>query len=190
MRSCVVSMTTLLCLMKFKVIFGHVKTFVMTNSSGKLWSRKSKQNMAVAIRFSNWPFAIWFWKLRGSWILKRFTRKGCLIPSKSIQLIALRKAFDSTRASFARPFLKTWNTEGHTAFCLSFQDYCARKRHVQFFCGFILHKLFFNLWRCNFGRGITVISTVASCLVSFDFLDFTLNFFESCWGTVHVFSWF
>ena len=70
MRPCVVSMTTLLFLIKCKPIFGPVNFFITTKSSTKILSSFSKLSVAVANGFSNWPSATCIWKLGGSSFLR------------------------------------------------------------------------------------------------------------------------
>ena len=65
MRSFVVSMTTLLCLMKCKPMISPVKLFITRKCSCKLWSPMSNLSLVVAGSFSNQSFATWFFKLRG-----------------------------------------------------------------------------------------------------------------------------
>ena len=57
MRPCVVSMTTLLFLIKCNPIIGPVNFFNTTKCSAKKLSPISNYNVAVDIGFSNWPFA-------------------------------------------------------------------------------------------------------------------------------------
>ena len=57
MRPCVVSMTTLLFLMKCNPIIGPVIFFIKTNCSTNTLSPFSNLSVAVANRFSNWPLA-------------------------------------------------------------------------------------------------------------------------------------
>ena len=56
-RPCVVSMTTLLCLMKCNPIMD--KIFITTECSAKVLSPMSNLSVAVDMGFSNWPFATW-----------------------------------------------------------------------------------------------------------------------------------
>ena len=88
-RPCVVSITTLLCLMKCKPIIGPVRLPITTKCSAKVWSSMSKLSVAVAVGFSNWPFATWIWKLGGSSILKLLEGDCCLILSSSFWAFAL-----------------------------------------------------------------------------------------------------
>ena len=67
---CVLSMTKLLRLMKCNLMMNPVKLFTTTKCSAEVLSPIWKLSVAVAIGFSNWPFASWIWKLRGSSILK------------------------------------------------------------------------------------------------------------------------
>ena len=59
MSRCVVSMTTLLCLMKCNPIMSPVKFFITTKCYAKISSPLSNLSVAVAIGFSNWSFATW-----------------------------------------------------------------------------------------------------------------------------------
>ena len=81
MRPCVVSMTTLLCLKKCNPIIGPVRFFITTECSPKRWSPMTNLSVAVAVGFSNWPFATWIWKLGGSSIFKILDGACCLILS-------------------------------------------------------------------------------------------------------------
>ena len=53
MKPCVVSVTTLLCLLKFNPILGPVKFFSTTKCSGKALSPMLYLNMVVAFGFWN-----------------------------------------------------------------------------------------------------------------------------------------
>ena len=57
MRPCVVSMTTLLFLIKCNPIIGPVNFFITTRCSAKPLSPISNFSVAVDIGFSNWPLA-------------------------------------------------------------------------------------------------------------------------------------
>ena len=57
MRPCVVSMTTLLFLIKCNPIIGPVKFFITMKCSAKVLSPISNLSMAVAKGFSKWPLA-------------------------------------------------------------------------------------------------------------------------------------
>ena len=57
MRPCVVSMSTLLFLIKCNPIIGPVNFFIMTKCSAKELSPISIFSVAVDIGFSNWPLA-------------------------------------------------------------------------------------------------------------------------------------
>ena len=59
MRPCVLSMTTLLCLMKSNPIMGPVNFFITTKCSAKVLSPMSNLSVAVDMGFSNRPFATW-----------------------------------------------------------------------------------------------------------------------------------
>ena len=70
MRPCVVSVTTLLILIKCKPMIGPVSLFFSTKCSTNVLSPVSILNVVVANRFSNWPFATCTWKSKG----RRFWR--------------------------------------------------------------------------------------------------------------------
>ena len=89
MRSCVVSLTTPLSLIKSNPIKGPVKFLITTNNSARVLSLMSNLSVAVDIGFSNWPFATWICKLGGSLILKMLAIACCLIFSNSVWAIAL-----------------------------------------------------------------------------------------------------
>ena len=57
MKPCVVSMTTLLFLIKCNPIIGAVHFFITTRCSAKVLSPISNLSVAVAKVFSNWPLA-------------------------------------------------------------------------------------------------------------------------------------
>ena len=114
--------------------------------------------MAVAIRFSDWPFATWISKLRGSSILKLFVGACCLIPFKSIHRLLIQLGRRLLGNSWYR---EIWRDIEH--FFPSFQHCCGGQRNVELISGFIPHKHFFNLWSSNWGTAIAVISIVASC---------------------------
>ena len=57
MRPCVVSMTTLLFLIKCNPIIGPVSFFITTKCSAKVLSPISNFSVAVDNGFSNWPLA-------------------------------------------------------------------------------------------------------------------------------------
>ena len=88
-RQCVVSMTTLFCLMKWNPIMSPVKFFITTKRSAKMWSPMPNLSVAVAIGFSNWPLVTCIWNLGGSSILSILDGAYCLIMSKSFWAIAL-----------------------------------------------------------------------------------------------------
>ena len=113
MRPCVVSMTTLLFLIKCYPIIGPVNFFFTTKCSAKALSpisNFSNFSVAVYVGFCNWPLATCIWKLGGSSILRRFFGAFCLIVSKSSWAIALTNAPESTRASTVRLFSKSRGT--------------------------------------------------------------------------------
>ena len=57
MRPCVVSMTTLLFIIKCNPIVGPVNFFITTKCSSKVLSPISNFSVAVDSGFSNWPLA-------------------------------------------------------------------------------------------------------------------------------------
>ena len=59
MKPCVVSMTTLLSLIKWNSKMGHVRFFITTKCSAEVWCPISNSSVAIANGFSNWPFATW-----------------------------------------------------------------------------------------------------------------------------------
>ena len=83
MSPCVVSMTTLLFLIKCNPIIGPVNFFITTTCSANELSPISNFSVAVDKGFSNWPLATCFWKLGGSSILRMLFGAFCLIVSKS-----------------------------------------------------------------------------------------------------------
>ena len=110
MRPCVVSMTTLLFLIKCSPIIGPVSFFITTKCSAKELSPISNFSVAVDTGFSNWPLATCIWKLAGSSILRILFGAFCFIVSKSSWAIALTNAPESTRASTVRFFSKSRGT--------------------------------------------------------------------------------
>ena len=110
MRPCVVSMTTLLFLIKCNPIIGPVNFFITTKCSAKELSPISNFSVAVDSGFSNWPFATCIWKLGGSSIFRILFEAFCLIVSKSSWAIALTNAPESTRASTVWLFSKSRGT--------------------------------------------------------------------------------
>ena len=83
MRPCVVSMTTLLFLIKCNPIIGPVNFFTTTKCSAKMLSPISIFSVAVDNGFSNWPLATCICKLGGSSILRILFGAFCLIVPKS-----------------------------------------------------------------------------------------------------------
>ena len=83
MRPCVVSMTTLLFLIKCNPFIGRVNFFNTTKCSAKELSPFSNFSVAVDNGFSNWPLATCIWKMGGSSILRMLLGAFCLIVSKS-----------------------------------------------------------------------------------------------------------
>ena len=60
MRPCVVSLTTLLVLIKCNPIIGPINFFIKTKCSAKVLSPISNLSVAVDSGFCNWPLAICF----------------------------------------------------------------------------------------------------------------------------------
>ena len=89
MRSCVLSMTTLLCLMKCNPIMDPVNFLITMKCSAKVWSPLSNLSVTVAFGFSNWPFATWIWELGESSAAKTLAGACCLIMFSSFWAIAL-----------------------------------------------------------------------------------------------------
>ena len=104
MRPCVVSVTTLLFLIKCNPIIGPVNFFITTKCSANELSPISTLRVTVDKGFYNWPLATCIWKLGGSSILKILLGAFCLVVSKSSWAIALTNAPKSTRASTVRLF--------------------------------------------------------------------------------------
>ena len=107
MSPCVVSMITLLFLIKCNSIIGPVNFFITTKCLANELSPISNLSVAVDNGFSNWPWATCIWKLGGSSILTMLLGAFCLIDSKSSCAIALTNARESTRASTVRLFSKS-----------------------------------------------------------------------------------
>ena len=123
MRPCVVSLTTLLFLIKCNPIIGPVDFFITTKCSAKALSPISNFSVAVDNGFSNWPLATCIRKLRGSSILKMLFVAFCFFVSKSSWAMALTNALESTRAhTVGIILLRIQKRIEH--FLLSFQDYC------------------------------------------------------------------
>ena len=112
-RPSVVSMTTLLFLIKCNPITGPVNFFIMTKCSAKVLSPISNLSVVVDNGFSNWPLATRIWKLGWSSSLRIIFGAFCFSVSKSSWAIALTNADESTRASTVRLFSKS---EAHRAF--------------------------------------------------------------------------
>ena len=110
MRPCVVSMTTLLFLIKCNPNIDPVNFFNTTKCSTKILSPVSNLSVDVAIGFSNWPLATCIWKLGGSSILRILIGAFSFTVSKSSREIALTNAPESTRASIVRIFSKSRGT--------------------------------------------------------------------------------
>ena len=100
MRPCVVSVTTLLCLMKCNPVIGPVRFFSTTKCSAKMWSPMSNINVVLAVGFSNSPFATGIWKLGGSSIFRTLDGACCLVLSSLFWAIALTWAPESTSGFF------------------------------------------------------------------------------------------
>ena len=107
---CVVSMTTLLFLIKCNPIIGPVNFCITTECSANELSLLSNFSVAVDNGFSNWPLATCIRKLGGSSILRMLLGAFCLIVSKSSFAIALTNAPQCTRASTVRLFSKSRGT--------------------------------------------------------------------------------
>ena len=124
MRPCVVSMTTLLFLIKCNPIIGPVNFFITTKYSANELSPISNFSVTVSNGFSNWPLATCIWKMGRSSFLRMLLGAFCLclIVSKSSWAIALTNAPESTRASSVWFFFKIQRHIEHLL--LSFQDYC------------------------------------------------------------------
>ena len=109
-RPCVVSLTTLLFLIKCNPVIGPVSFFITAKCSAKELSPISNFSVAVDIGFSNWPFATCIWKLGGSSTSRMLFGAFCFMVSKSSWAIALTNAPESTRASTVRLFSKSRGT--------------------------------------------------------------------------------
>ena len=107
---CVVSMTTLLFLLKCNPIIGPVNFFITTKCSAKELSPISNFSVVVDNGLSNWPLATFIWKLGGSSILRMLLGAFFLIVSKSSWAIALTIAPESFRTSTVRLFSKSRGT--------------------------------------------------------------------------------
>ena len=118
MRPCVVSMTTLLFLIKCNPIFGPANFFITTKCSAKVLSPISNFSVAVANGFSNWPLATCIWRLGVLSILRLLFGAFCFIVSKSSWEIALTNAPESTRASTVRLVSKSRGTYSLSCFHL------------------------------------------------------------------------
>ena len=110
MRSCVVSMTTLLFLIKSNPNNHPVNFFITMKCSAKRLSPISNWSVAFATGFSNRPLATFIWKLGWSSIFKILFGNFSLIGYKSFWAIALTNAPESTRASTVRFFSKSRGT--------------------------------------------------------------------------------
>ena len=87
MRPCVVSMTTLLFLLKFNPKIGPVNFFITTKFSANMLSPISNLSAPVGNGYSSWPFATCIWKLGGLSILRLlFGLFVLLCPTHSGQL--------------------------------------------------------------------------------------------------------
>ena len=103
MSPSVVSLTTLLRLMKSKPTTGPVIFFITTKCSAKVWSLKSNLNVVVASNFSNWPFATWVRGLAAPSYLKTLAGPYCLIFFNWFWAIALTQTLGSAKASIVEP---------------------------------------------------------------------------------------
>ena len=83
MRPCVVSMSTLLFLIKCNPIIGPVSFFITKKCSAKVLAQVSIFSVAVFNGISNWPLATCLWKFAGSSFLRMLLGAVCLIVSKS-----------------------------------------------------------------------------------------------------------
>ena len=81
MMPCVVSMTTLLFLIKCNPNFGPVNFFVTMKCSTDVFSPTSKFSVVVDSGFSNWPLATCIWNLGGSSVLRILFGAFCFIVS-------------------------------------------------------------------------------------------------------------
>ena len=86
MRPWLLSITTLLFIIKCNPIVEPIIFFIRTNCSANMIPALSILNVAVANTFSNWPFAWCVWKTRGSSILRRLFGVFCSIVSNSFPL--------------------------------------------------------------------------------------------------------
>ena len=118
MRPCVVSMTTLLFLIKCNPIIGPVNFFITTKCSAKVLSPTSILSVAVDNGFSNWPLATCIWNLGGSSTLRLLFGAFCFIVANSSWASALTNAPESTRASTVRLFSKSRGTYNISCFRL------------------------------------------------------------------------
>ena len=91
MSPCVVSMTTLLFLIKCNPIIGPVYFFITTKCLAKVIYPISNFSVAVDHCFSNWPLATHIWKSGRSSILRILFGAFSFIMSKSFRAIALTK---------------------------------------------------------------------------------------------------
>ena len=92
MSPCVVSMTTLLFVIKCNPIIGPVNFLITTRCSANELSPISNFSVAVDKGFSNWPLRTCIWKLGGSSILRMLLGAFCSIDSRSPWAIALTNA--------------------------------------------------------------------------------------------------
>ena len=90
MSTSVVSMTTLVLLMKCNSIIGPVNFFITRKCSTNILSPVSSLSVAVANGFSNWPFATFIWEMGGSSNLKILSGAFCFIVSKLFWAITLK----------------------------------------------------------------------------------------------------
>ena len=94
MGPCVVSMTTLLVLIKCNPIIGPVNLLIATRCSAKVLSPFPKLSLVVANGFSNWPLVTCIWKLGGTSTLRILFGAFSFIVSKLFWVIALTNVPD------------------------------------------------------------------------------------------------
>ena len=102
MTSCVVSMTTLLCLMNCKPLMGPVNFFNTKKFLANVLSALSQLGVALANGFSNWPITTSISKLAGSLNLMKLFGTYCFILSNPFWAFALTYAQEYTKESFLK----------------------------------------------------------------------------------------
>ena len=107
-RLCVVSTTTLLCLMKCSAIFCSSSFFITTKSFANVFSPVPNLNVVVLMGFSNLQFPTCFLKFGRSSFLKTLVGACCLFLPSSLSVMALTWALESTGASIVRSFLEIY----------------------------------------------------------------------------------